>query len=97
MKKLKTFLSIISLSVFIFLAFGSVDDDSSSSSSSSDSSETSLPSGGPDVCDCLQNAVNVGTYDYDESLQARCEDYSNGLTEAQKSQRISEASDRGCI
>ena len=99
MKKFKTFLSIISLSIFIFLAFGSVDDDSStsSSSSSSTSSETSLPSGGPDICDCIQNAVNVGTYDYDESLQARCEDYSNGLTEAQKSQRISEASDRGCI
>jgi hypothetical protein len=95
MKKFKTFLSILSLSIFVFLAFGSVDDDSSSSSSSS--SETSLPSGGPDVCDCLQNAMNVGTYDYDESLQARCEDYSSGLTEAQKSQRISEASDRGCI
>jgi len=95
MKKLKTFLSILSLSIFVFLAFGSVDDDSSTSSSTS--SETSLPSGGPDICDCIQNAVNVGTYDYDESLQARCEDYSSGLTESQKSQRISEASDRGCI
>ncbi len=95
MKKFKTFLSILSLSIFVFLAFGSVDDDSSSSSSSS--SETSLPSGGPDICDCIQNAVNVGTYEYDEYLQASCEEYSSRLTEAQKSQRISEASDRGCL
>jgi hypothetical protein len=95
MKKFKTVLSILSLSIFVFLAFGSVDDDSSSSSSSS--SETSLPSGGPDVCDCLQNAMNAGTYEYDEYLQASCEEYSSRLTEAQKSQRISEASDRGCI
>jgi len=95
MKTVKIYLSITICSIFIFLAFGSVDDDSSSSSSSS--SGSSLPSGGPDICDCTQNAMNIGTYSYNESLQARCENYSNQLTESQKRQRVNEAINRGCL
>lgn len=78
--------------LFVFLAFGSADDDSSSSSS-----ETSLPSGGPDICDCTRNAARAGTYAFDESLQSRCEDYAKRLTESQKRQRVNEAIDRGCL
>ncbi len=95
MKIKKIFLSITVFSAFVLLASGSVDEDPSSSSSTS--SGNSLPSGGPDICDCTQNAMNVGTYLYDESLQTRCENYSNRLTETQKQQRVSEAFNRGCL
>ena len=92
MNKLKIILSLFVISFFVFLAFGSVDDNSSNSSS-----ETSLPSGGPDVCDCMRNAARVGTYAFDQSLQSRCENYSNRLSESQKRQRVSQAIDRGCL
>ena len=92
MNKFKTILSLIVVSFFIFLAFGSVDDDSSSSSSG-----TSLPSGGPDICDCTRNAAQAGTYAFDQSLQSRCENYSNRLTESQKRQRVNQAIERGCL
>ena len=94
MKKFKMFLSILSISFFVFIAFGSVDDSTSSSSSSSSSS---LPAGGPDICDCTNNAKNVQTYAFSQSLQTRCENYSNRLTQSQKQQRVREAMNRGCL
>ena len=92
MNKFKTILSLFVLSFFVFLAIGSVDDDSSSSSSG-----TSLPSGGPDVCDCTRNAAKIGTYAFDQSLQSRCENYSYRLTDSQKRQRVNQAINRGCL
>ena len=47
--------------------------------------------GGPDVCDCVDNAVKIGSSDYKESLQKECEEYAKNLSNEDRLKRAQEA------
>jgi hypothetical protein len=84
----------------IGIAAANVGNNNSSSSvnnNSSSSSSNSTSSSGPDICDCLTNASLIGTGAFNESLQNECETYSKSLSESERTQRVSEAFDRGCL
>ena len=43
---------------------------------------------GPDVCDCVNNAVNIlDPSSFDADLQKECEEYANGLSDEDKTER----------
>ena len=44
--------------------------------------------GGPEVCDCMDNAMNVmDASKFDKDLQKECEDYAKGLSDDEKMER----------
>lgn len=48
--------------------------------------------GGPEVCDCVDNAMNVlDPSKFDKDLAQECEDYANGLSEDDKKERAIKA------
>jgi hypothetical protein len=43
---------------------------------------------GPDVCDCVNNAMNImDPSSYDADLQKECEEYAEGLNDEDKAER----------
>lgn len=93
--------------LLVVIALGNAGKNNSSVSSSSDSSNYNEStsednssfntSAGPDVCDCINNASRAGTVYYDGVFAKECENYAKGLSETQKSKRISSAFNRGCL
>ena len=55
-----------------------------------------LSCGGPDACDCIDNAMNVmDPSKFDKDLQKECEDYAEGLSDDDKKERAKEM--LGCL
>ena len=49
---------------------------------------------GPDVCDCVDNAMNImDPSSFDADLQKECEEYAEGLGDEDKAERIVQALD----
>tara|TARA_B100001564_G_C20215892_1_gene479443 strand:- start:295 stop:510 length:216 start_codon:yes stop_codon:yes gene_type:complete len=48
--------------------------------------------GGPEVCDCVDNAMNVmDPSKFDKDLQKECEEYADGLSDEDKTERAKKA------
>ncbi|RVU25566.1 hypothetical protein EOJ36_03880 [Sandaracinomonas limnophila] len=64
-------------------------------SGSSSTSASNLSA--PDICDCVTNAQLINTNNFNSELQRDCENYSQSISKSERTQRVQEAMNRGCL